>query len=167
MAQHVDPVLASQDSIRILKTPNLFSLLPSLPFSLSTTNSQSVFQIFQMGIISSQSLALTALNPMDFPAIFQTTACNICHDCALGESGLSSHTTPCSVGKYQSSSRAGCAGCGMVLDAVEAFEPGWAREHVADGSIQLGLNYDVLSVYLLLKDTARCETFEVFQSHGT
>ena len=30
MAQHVDPVLASQDSIRILKPPNLFSLFCSL-----------------------------------------------------------------------------------------------------------------------------------------
>ena len=120
-----------------------------------------------MGIISSQSFAPTALTPVDFPAIFQTTACSICHDCTLGESGPSSRTTPCPVGEYQSSSRAGCAGCGMVLDAVEAFEPGWAREHAADGSIQLGLNYDVLSVYLLLKDAARCERFEVFQSHGT
>lgn len=120
-----------------------------------------------MGIISSQSLAPTALAPMGFPAIFQTTACSICHDCTLGESGPLSRTTPCSVGEYQSSSRAGCAGCGMVLDAVEAFEPGWAREHAADGSIQLGLNYDVLSIYLLLKDAARCERFEVFQSHGT
>lgn len=166
MAQHVDPVLASQDSIRILKPPNLFSLA-LYSFSFSKPPNSQFFRIFQMGIISSQSLALTALNPMDFPAIFQTTACNICHDCALGESGLSSHTTPCSVGKYQSSSRAGCAGCGMVLDAVEAFEPGWAREHSTDGSIQLGLNYGVLSVYLLLKDAARCETFEVFQSHGT
>ena len=120
-----------------------------------------------MGIISSQSFAPTALTPVDFPAIFQTTACSICHDCTLGESGPSSRTTPCSVGEYQSSSRAGCAGCGMVLDAVEAFEPGWAREHAADGSIQLGLNYDILSVYLLPKDAARCERFEVFQSHGT
>lgn len=120
-----------------------------------------------MGIISSQSLAPAALTPMGFPAIFQTTACSICHDCTLGESGPLSRTTPCPVGEYQSSSRAGCAGCGMVLDAVEAFEPGWAREHAADGSIQLGLNCDVLSVYLLLKDAARCERFEVFQSHGT
>ena len=120
-----------------------------------------------MGIISSQSLAPTALTPMDFPAIFQTTACRICHDCTLSESGPSSHTTPRSVGEYHSSSWAGCAGCGMVLDAVEAFEPGWARAHATDGSIQLGLNYDVLSVYLLLEDAARCERFEVFQSHGT
>ncbi|OCK91148.1 uncharacterized protein K441DRAFT_225282 [Cenococcum geophilum 1.58] len=37
MVQHVDPVLASQDSMRILKTPNLFSLCLSLslPFSFS------------------------------------------------------------------------------------------------------------------------------------
>jgi hypothetical protein len=148
-------------------TKFIISLSLSPILFLETTNSQSFFQIFQMGIISSQSLAPTALTPMDFPAIFQTTACSICHDCTLGESGPSSRTTPCSVGEYQSSSRAGCAGCGMVLDAVEAFEPGWAREHAADGSIQLGLNYDVLSIYLLLKDAARCERFEVFQSHGT
>ncbi|OCL15002.1 hypothetical protein AOQ84DRAFT_159983 [Glonium stellatum] len=156
-----------------------------------------------MGIISSQSLTPPTSNSATeivrpeifrpnvvrapspagahYPSIFETTACPICHDCVLGP-GPANRTTPRTVHEFKVSSRAGCAGCRMVLDAVEAYEPGWARKHSGHhsdangggggpgggggggGRIQLGLNYDVLSVYLLLKDGTKCEKFEIFQS---
>lgn len=64
-----------------------------------------------------------------------------------------------SVEEYQSSRCAGCLGCGVILDAVEAAKPGWADAHPQE-SVGWRLDGCVLVIEF------DGETFEVFQSQG-
>lgn len=57
-------------------------------------------------------------------------------------------------------------GCGMILDAIDAFDPDWADTHAADGSIQLGLYYGTLSVYLSINGSRGFHRFVIFQGQG-
>jgi hypothetical protein len=71
-------------------------------------------------------------------------ACSVCSE-ILGRDDLYATygTKSASVAKLQRSSRAGCLACEMALDAVEAFEPGWAINHYTDGAIKwvFGISY--------------------------
>jgi hypothetical protein len=76
-----------------------------------------------------------------------------------------------SVTKFQDSQKAGCIGCGVILDAIEAFKPYWKRKSVeSDGLwINLTLRDMVLSVIVGSFSGMRWEytpNFEVFKRLG-
>jgi hypothetical protein len=69
------------------------------------------------------------------------------------------------VADFRASCKAGCRGCGMVLDAIETCRPGWLGTHAADGEIGLSL------AEKMLEGTCRAQSagslgFTIFQSRG-
>ncbi|KAH8802465.1 hypothetical protein F5884DRAFT_471886 [Xylogone sp. PMI_703] len=69
------------------------------------------------------------------------------------------------VAEFCESRKAGCGGCGMVLDAIEACRPGWLETHAADGEIHITVNGKVLAGNLLSPETDT-HYFMVLQSQG-
>ncbi|KAL0951947.1 hypothetical protein HGRIS_008598 [Hohenbuehelia grisea] len=66
-----------------------------------------------------------------------------------------------SVSLFSNSRTTGCSGCGMILDAIHAFDPGWIDIHAVDGSIELTLYGHNLTVHL--EDGERFQRFSIFQ----
>lgn len=55
----------------------------------------------------------------------------------------------------------------MILDAINAYDSAWLTAHAKDGSIQLGLYWGTLSLYLDFKGSAAgADRIEVFQGQG-
>ncbi|KIJ42695.1 hypothetical protein M422DRAFT_254136 [Sphaerobolus stellatus SS14] len=67
--------------------------------------------------------------------------------------------------EFIDSRKAGCRGCGMVLDAIESYEPGWVGSHAADGGVKMTIYTSMF--WVKLYDGSRKHTvgeFTLFQS---
>lgn len=68
---------------------------------------------------------------------------------------------------YEDARRSGCLGCGMILDAIEAFEPGWLLQYRGECTISLN---PTTGFTLAVTTTAERQPvgvqFQIFQSRG-
>ncbi|KAK0740081.1 heterokaryon incompatibility protein-domain-containing protein [Schizothecium vesticola] len=60
----------------------------------------------------------------------------------------------------------GCRGCSLVVDAIEAWQPGWTTEHVDDAVVDVKLQDSVLALFLYLLPNKRemVQSLGIFQS---
>ena len=77
-----------------------------------------------------------------------------------------SHIRFLSISTYRKSREAGCLGCGIVLNAVDAFDAGWIKTHASDGGIALSVINSVLKVYLRVESPEEPAEFAILQGQG-
>lgn len=69
--------------------------------------------------------------------------------------------------KFVEGQRTGCLGCGLVLDAIEEWQPGWMKDH-PEAEVLLSIHYSILSMGLYLPPSGdpilECT---LFQSQGS
>jgi hypothetical protein len=88
----------------------------------------------------------------------QLTECSLCKD--FWHLGFLGYYT---VKAFQGARLNGCLACGTVLDAVEAFSPGWTHKNYEERLIRVDKSTISISI---AGDFRSVNTFEVFRSQG-